>query len=362
MADAVHSGLQQYYLLGRSGLRVSPLCLGAMTFGNDWGIGSEEKAARAIFDRYLAAGGNFIDTADMYNDGHSEEMLGKFMSDAKNRDRIVVATKFTFNMHPSDPNAGGNGRKRICEAVDASLKRLKTDYIDLYWMHVWDMLTPVEEAMETIDALVRAGKVRYFGLSDTPAWYASRGQTLAELRGWPRIVALQLEYSLIERAIEREYAPMARELGMGICPWSPLGSGLLSGKYTRESAKQDGEGRLSKMRTSTNPVFHKFTEKNFQIVDALLEVAKAIGRTPSQVALNWATKRPGIVSTIFGARTIEQLEDNIGALDFEIPSEMAAKLTEVSAIEAGFPYMFYEQAIQSRIQGERPIAARPPWY
>ena len=351
--------LASYSLLGRSGLRVSPLCLGTMTFGTEWGWGSEESAARAIFDRYLEAGGNFIDTADLYTGGKSEEMIGKFLKERGDRDRAVIATKFTFNGRPGDPNAGGNGRKHIMEAVEGSLRRLQTDYIDLYWLHAWDTMTPEEEVMATLDALVRSGKVRYIGLSDTPAWYAARCQTLAEWRGWERVCALQLEYSLVERNIEREHVPLAKKFGMGITPWSPLASGLLTGKYTRE--KQD-EGRLAKTAGSGNPAFEKFSEQNFEIVDALLQVAKEIGRSPAQVALNWITKRPGVTSTIIGASKLSQLEDNLTALEFELPVDGWAKLEVASRIPTIHPYVFYGPELQGMIKGGVPVAERPEWY
>ncbi len=346
-----------YHLLGRSGLRVSPLCLGAMTFGNDWGFGNEEDVARQVFDRYLEAGGNFIDTADMYNNGNSEKMLGRFMKDAGVRDRLVIATKFAFNMRPSDPNAGGNGRKHIMEAVEGSLRRLGTDYIDLYWMHVWDTMTPVEEVVSTFETLVRQGKVRYFGLSDIPAWYASRAFTIAELRGWEKIIALQLEYSLVERNIEHEFVPMAHSLGLAVCPWSPLGSGVLTGKYKREGDLT--EGRLKTMKDSGNPAFEKLTERNFDIVDVVLDVAKELGKSPAQVALNWVVNRPGIGSTLIGATKLHQLEDNLSALEFDIPAELSRKLEEVSRLPSRFPYFFFGPAIQGIVHGERPMAAHP---
>jgi aryl-alcohol dehydrogenase-like predicted oxidoreductase len=223
--------LDSYITLGRSGLRVSPLALGAMTFGNGEGANADEATSRKLFDMYVDKGGNFVDTADGYTGGVSESHVGKFIADTKSRDRIVLATKFTFAMEQGNPNAGGNGRKNILRAVEASLKRLGTDYIDLYWLHAWDMLTPVEEVLSTIDALVQAGKVRHFGLSDVPAWYGARAQTIAELRGTERIAAFQLEYSLLQRDIEREHIPLAQELGIALCPWSPLGSGFLTGKY-----------------------------------------------------------------------------------------------------------------------------------
>ncbi|WP_428265095.1 aldo/keto reductase [Haliangium sp.] len=354
--------LSEYHLLGRSGLRVSPLCLGTMTFGTEWGWGSDEKAARAIFDRYLDAGGNFIDTADMYTGGRSEEMLGKFIRKSSTRERVVVATKFTFNAEPGNPNAGGNGRKNIHRAIEGSLRRLETDYIDLYWLHAWDSMTPAEEVMRTLDDLVRAGKVRYIGLSDTPAWYLARAQTLAELRGYEPVCALQLEYSLVERNIEREHIPAALELGMGVCPWSPLASGLLTGKYTRSDDGGTGDGRLEVTKNSGNPAMDKFSERNWKIVDALVEVAKQLDRSPAQVALNWVTRRPGVSSTLIGATKIEQLEDNLGALEFDLPEELAQRLEEVGRPEAVFPYRFFEPGMLSMIAGGVPLAREPRWF
>src|SRR5213594_3999991 len=234
--------LNDYVTLGRSGLRVSPLCLGTMTFGNEWGWGSEEEKAREVFDRYIEAGGNFIDTADFYTEGHSEELLGKFISERGVRDRVVLATKFTLNTEPGNPNAGGNGRKNVYRAVEGSLRRLQTDYIDLYWLHAWDTVTPVEEVVSTLNDLVRAGKIRHYGFSDTPAWYVTRAQTLTEKEGKERLIALQLEYSLVERNIEREHIPASQELGIAICPWSPLAGGFLSGKYQRKGDNGEGEG------------------------------------------------------------------------------------------------------------------------
>ena len=265
--------LNDYVMLGRSGLRVSPLCLGTMTFGNEWGWGAEEQTARAIFDGYIDAGGNFIDTADFYTGGHSEELLGKFIGERALRDRVVLATKFTFNAEPGNPNAGGNGRKNIYRALEASLRRLQTDYIDLYWLHAWDTVTPVEEVVSTLNDLVRAGKIRHYGFSDTPAWYVARAQTLAEKEGKERLVALQIEYSLVERNIEREHVPAAQELGLGITPWSPLAGGFLSGKYQRQGNTGRGEGRLEITKNMPNSGFQRFKERNWQILDVLLDVA-----------------------------------------------------------------------------------------
>ncbi len=350
--------LARYYLLGRSGLRVSPLCLGTMTFGNEkWG--HDDAVARRIFDRYIEAGGNFFDTADAYGGGRSEELVGQFAQDAKNRDCLVIATKFNFSRRPADPNAGGNGRKHIMEAVHASLRRLRTDYIDLYWMHAWDTLTPVEEVVSTLDGLVRSGKIRHYGFSDTPAWYVGKAHGLAESSGLERPIALQLEYSLVAREIESEFVPAAQNLGMGITPWSPLASGLLTGKHKRG---QLAEGRLKTMSEAPNPVFHKTSDRNFQIVDVLVEVAKEVGRSPAEVALNWVTKRPGVTSTIIGARSAEQLESNLVALEFDLPEAALAKLDEVSALPKQTPYVFFEGVLRQASNGERPVAAEPPWF
>jgi aryl-alcohol dehydrogenase-like predicted oxidoreductase len=347
--------LNEYVTLGRSGLRVSPLCLGTMTFGTEWGWGSEESAAREIFDRYLAAGGNFIDTADLYTMGKSETMLGKFIADSKTRDRIVLATKFTFNPEPGNPNSGGNGRKNIYRAIEASLRRLQTDFIDLYWLHCWDKVTPVEEVVSTLNDLVREGKIRHYGFSDTPAWYIARAQTIAEREGKERLIALQFEYSLVERNIEREHIPVAQELGIGICPWSPLGGGFLSGKYKRDGATGQGEGRLE--ITKGDNRFAKFNERNWRILDTFLDVAKKAGRPAAQVALNWVATQPGVTSTIIGATKLPQLEDNLRALEFAIPGDLRKRLDEVSAIDLVHPYNFFGDQIQPMVTGDTKVRA-----
>src|SRR5260370_3796466 len=257
-----------------------------MIFGTEWGWGSEEDTARAIFSRYLEEGGNFVDTADLYTTGKSEELVGKFIKDAKVRDQVVLATKFTFNAKPGNPNAGGNGRKNIYRAMEGSLRRLQTDYIDLYWMHAWDMITPVEEVLSSLDALVKAGKVRYIGFSDVPAWYVARAQTLAEQQGRERIAALQLEYSLVERNIEREHVPAALDLGIALCPCRPLAGGFLSGKRKREGQPSSPEGRLEIQRAAGTTIFERATERNWKILDVLLDVSKKISRSPTEAALN----------------------------------------------------------------------------
>jgi aryl-alcohol dehydrogenase-like predicted oxidoreductase len=343
--------LNHYVTLGRSGLRVSPLCLGTMTFGTEWGFGVDEPSSRALFDRYIEVGGNFLDTADGYTFGKSEQLVGKFVAERKLRDNVVIATKFTFNNTPGNPNSGGNGRKNIYRALEGSLRRLQTDYIDLYWLHAWDTVTPVEEVVSTFNDLVREGKIRHYGFSNTPAWYIARAQTLAEKEGKERLIALQPEYSLVERNIEREHIPVALELGIGICPWSPLASGFLSGKYKREGSTGRGEGRLETMKSVPNPVFHKFNDANWRVLDALLDVSKKLGKPPAQVALNWVVTQPGVTSTILGATKVSQLDDNFGAIEFTIPAELRKTLDESGAPELIHPYLFFGPAIQPMITG-----------
>ena len=351
-------GLEDFVTLGRSGLRVSPVCLGTMTFGQEWGWGSDETGAREVFRNYIDGGGNFVDTADGYTEGHSEELVGKFIKDGSLRDRVVLATKFTFNQSPGNPNAGGNGRKNIYRAVEASLKRLDTDYIDLYWLHAWDTITPVEEVVSTLNDLVRSGKIRYYGLSDTPAWYAARAVTLAQLEGLAAPIALQLEYSLVERNIEREHIPAAQELGLGLTPWSPLAGGFLTGKYQRTADSGQGNGRLETTKGIANPNFQRFTEHNWKVLDALLDVAKNINRPPAQVSLNWAANRPGITSLIIGASKASQLQDNLEYVKFDIPEELRARLDEVGAPDMGHPYVFFEPAMQGMVSGGTSVE---PW-
>lgn len=350
--------IKEYVTLGRTGLRVSPLTLGTMTFGTEWGWGSEESAARAIFDRYLDAGGNVLDTADGYTNGKSEELLGKFIQEGRLRDRVVLATKFTFNAEPGNPNAGGNGRKNIYRALHGSLRRLKTDFIDLYWLHAWDTVTPVEEVVSTLNDLVREGKILHYGFSDTPAWYVARAYTLAEKEGKERLSALQLEYSLIERNIEREHIPVAQELGLAVCPWSPIAGGFLAGKYKREGATGRGEGRLE--QTKDHPVLGRVlkNEQNWRIVDAVVNVAKQIGKTPAQVALNWVATQPGVTSTIIGATKLAQLEDNFAAIEFTIPTELRRQLDAVSALPSAHPYLFFGGVLQQMMTGNTSIQ---PW-
>lgn len=348
--------LDTYRLLGRSGLRVSPFALGTMTFGTDWGWGAGEAEARRIFDAYVDRGGNFVDTANAYTGGTSERFVGRFAQGR--RDRLVIATKYSMTSDPTDPNAGGNGRKSMMRSVEESLRRLGTDYIDLFYLHAWDFTTSPEEVMRGLDDLVRSGKVLHLGLSDLPAWQASRMQTLADLRGWAPIVALQIEYSLIERTVERDLVPMARELGLGVTPWSPLASGVLAGKYCREDLGE-GDGRAVGSRRNLAANAGSLTERGLRIAEAVRTVAGEIGRSPSQVALAWVLGRPGVAAPILGARTFAQFEDNLGAFEVTLGSAQLERLEAVSAIEPGFPHAFLASPmVVNNIRGDATVLPR----
>ena len=345
--------LSLYRSLGRSGLVVSPLALGAMTFGVDrWGV--DNAGAQAIFDAYLDAGGNIIDTSDIYGKGRSEELLGGMIANAGARDRIVLSTKFTWNQQPGNPNAGGNGRKNICRALEASLKRLQTSYIDLYWLHFWDMVTPVEEVLVTLADLVRSGLIRYYALSDVPAWYMTRMATLAAERGLPGPIALQTQYSMVERSADYEHIPAARELGIGIVPWSPLAGGFLSGKYQRGDDEVVGDGRLA----GDNPLGQTpFTDRNWEILDVLRLVASEVRKTPAEVALAWTTKRAGVDSVLIGASSPEQIVSNIAALQIELTSEHTRSLDAASAPPPAFPWNAFGGGVRRSIFGGTEVTA-----
>ena len=330
--------LTNYVTLGRSGLRVSPFCLGTMTFGEDWGWGSTVAESEAIIARFMELGGNFIDTANGYTKGHSETIIGDFVAHDRNRrDRMVIATKFFTNLYRGDPNAGGSSRKNIIASCEQSLRRLRTDYIDLYWMHAWDKFTPMDETMRALDDLVRAGKVRYIGVSDTPAWKVAQAQMLAEWKAWTPFVALQVEYSLIERTIEGDLLPMAHEFDLGVTPWSPLRGGALSGKYTRANAGTQKADRGDRVMSFLN-------ERTFTIVDVLERIGQELQVSPAAVALAWVQQRPGVTSTIIGARSVAQLEQNLTALDVRLTPEHNVALDAVSAPTLGFPHAFLKFA------------------
>ena len=328
--------LDSYRLLGRSGLRVSPLSLGTMTFGSDWGWGADEDEARRLFDTYVDRGGNFIDTASMYTAGSSERLLGRFMADK--REQLVIATKYSMNRREGDPNAGGNHRKSMVRSVEESLRKLGTDYIDLLYLHVWDSTTPVEEVLRGLDDLVRQGKILYLGISDTPAWQVSRMQAIADLRGWSPLVALQVEYSLAERTTERDLIPMAQELGLGVIPWSPLAGGVLTGKYTHSDLTADASANPAGTRHNVVLAHNMLTARNLDIADEVGKIAADLGKSPAQVALAWTLLNPAVASPIIGARTLQQLEDNIGALDVRFDEDQRARLDAISAIDPGFPH------------------------
>ena len=324
----------RYRLLGNSGLRVSEACLGTMTFGEDWGWGSAQDEARKVYDAFREAGGNFIDTANMYTNGSSESFLGEFMKG--HRESVVMATKYTNAAPGTDPNAAGNQRKNMVQAVEASLKRLKTDYIDLYWVHIWDQMTPVEEIMRGLDDLVRQGKVLYVGISDAPAWWIAQANTLAHLRGWSPFIGLQIEYSLIERTVERELVPMARALNLGLTAWSPLANGVLTGKYHGHGSSEPGRMSADMMKP-----FLPEPQRTDRIVAAVKTVSDKIGHSMAQVALAWLRYRPVPVIPIIGARKLSQLQDNLASFDLTLSVDQLRTLDEASRIELGFPHDFY---------------------
>ena len=318
----------RYKLLGRSGLRVSELALGTMTFGEEWGWGASEPESRRMFDAYADAGGNFLDTANRYTEGTSERYVGEFIS--ADRDHWVVATKYTLWTRRDDPNFSGNHRKNMIQACEASLKRLGSDYIDLYWVHAWDFTTPIEEVMRGLDDLVSAGKVLYVGISDTPAWIVSRANTIADFRGWSPFVGLQIRYSLIDRTAEADLLPMARALDLAVTPWSVLGAGVLTGKYSRGNEPADGRAKAG---AATR-------ERNLEIAECVVSIAEEIGCTASQVAIAWVRQQDALVIPLIGARNLPQLTDNLGALDVRLTDDQLDRLDEVSRVDLGFPHNF----------------------
>lgn len=342
--------LDSYRTLGRSGLRVSPLCLGAMTFGTDWGFGCDEAETVSLLDAYLGAGGNFIDTANIYTKGHAEVLLGNHFAERGGRDRVVLATKFGGNLFSGDPNAGGASRKAVLQQLEHSLRRLRTDYVDLYWLHFDDPHTPLDETLRVLDDLVSSGKVRYLGVSDTPAWKVAQAQTAALLRDRAGFVALQIEYSLVERSVEHELLPMARDLGLGVTPWSPLRGGLLSGKY--------GRGRLPDQGRHKPGASKSLTERNFAIIEALEAVAAEAGTGMARAAIAWLLARPGVCSPILGARTLAQLQDNLGALEVVLSPDQIDRLDAASAPAPHFPQSFLANTA-AILQGGTEINGRP---
>ncbi|MDF7819071.1 aldo/keto reductase [Runella sp. MFBS21] len=316
----------KFKLLGKSGLRVSEICLGTMTFGNEWGWGADKHESKKIFDAYTKAGGNFLDTANRYTEGTSEKYLGDFI--ASDRDHFVVSTKYTLMDRDGDPNFAGNHRKNMIRSINESLKRLNTDYIDLFWVHMWDFTTPVDEVMRGLDDLIRSGKVHYIGISDTPAWVISRANMLAELRGWNQFAALQIEYSLLQRGAERDLLPMAKALDMAVTPWGVIGGGALTGKYLRGEGGRVPENSLRR------------NDRSMEIAQEVVSIAQELGCTPTQVAINWVRQRVSNVMPIIGSRRVEQIKDSLESLNSVIPDEMMERLNEISKIELGFPHDF----------------------
>lgn len=319
----------RYKLFGRSGLRVSELCLGVMSFGTEWGWGADFETSKQIFEAYANAGGNFLDTANRYTEGTSEKYVGEFIH--SDRDHFVLATKFTLYDRPNDVNFAGNHRKNMIRSVEASLKRLNTDYIDLLWVHAWDNTTPLEELMRGLDDLISAGKVHYIGISDTPAWVVSRANTMAEFRGWAQFVGLQIEYSLIQRAPERDLMPMAKALDIAVTPWAPLAGGALTGKYLKNE-----EGRIKENSDRRN-------KRSTQITKAVVKVAESLGVSPAQVAIRWTMQQGQTCIPIIGASKPAQVKDSLGCLNFTLSDEVINELNEVSAIELGFPHDFLQR-------------------
>ena len=321
--------LDHYVTLGRSGLRVSPLCLGTMTFGQDLGWGADPETCRGLFDHYVASGGNFVDTANCYTFGHAEAMIGEFVTGSSSRrDALVLATKFAMNLYAGDPNGGGASRKAIMQQCENSLRRLGTDYIDLYWIHCWDEFTPIEETMLALDNLVRSGKVRYIGFSDAPAWKVAQSQTLALMRGWSPLIALQVPYSLLQRSVEAEFLPMAKDLGLGVLPWAPLAGGALSGKYDREKPLSSSDrGELG----------YSFGEREWNLIEAMREIAGRRETTVSTIALSWVVGQPMVTSPIIGVRIMPQLLDNIAALGVKLTDDERRELDELTSPHLPFP-------------------------
>jgi aryl-alcohol dehydrogenase-like predicted oxidoreductase len=318
-----------------------------MTFGDEWGWGSPKAEAQKVYETYREAGGNFIDTANLYTNGTSEQFVGEFIRG--HRESVVLATKYSNAMPGgNDPNAAGNHRKSMMQALEASLKRLQTDYIDLYWVHIWDGITPVEEVMRGLDDIVRQGKVLYVGISDAPAWWIAQANTLADLRGWTQFIGLQIEYSLMERTVERELIPMAKALNLGVLAWSALARGVLSGKYHGEG-KADG-GRM------TNEGMKEFLPEEqhaARIISAVKSVSEQAGRSMAQVALGWLRHQTVPIIPIIGARKVSQLQDNLASLDLVLSAEQLKTLDGASQIEPGFPQSIYEKemARESRYGG-----------
>lgn len=318
--------MMRYKLLGRSGLRVSELCLGAMSFGTEWGSGADKAESRKVFDRFIEAGGNFIDTANRYTEGTSEKFLGEFMG--SERDKFVVATKYSLYTKRGDLNDAGNSRKNMFRSVEGSLKRLGTDYVDILYLHMWDFTTPVDEVLRGLDDLIRMGKVTYIAISDSPAWVVSAAQVMAELKGWSQFIALQAEYNLIKRDAERDLLPMCEQFDITCTSWAPIAGGVLSGKYLKDPG---AEGRIK-------PVSQRRNDRSNSITEKVVAIANELGVSATQVAMNWHRQNRYRIIPVIGARTEAQIVDSLGCLNFDIPADKLALLDEITKIEPGFPH------------------------
>lgn len=335
----------RYRLLGRTGLRVSEICLGTMSFGTQWGFGADEETSRQILDAYEAAGGNFLDTANKYHGGETEEFIGRWLG--SRRQRTVLATKYTLSMDGEDPNASGNHRKNLVQAVEDSLRRLQTDYIDLLWVHAWDAYTPIEETLRGLDDLVSSGKVLYVGISDAPAWVVSASNVMADMSGMVPFAAIQVEYSLLERTIERELLPMAEYFGLSTLAWAPLSAGVLTGKYTRG-------GEVDSLRQSGNEGRGRLSEEKLAVAREVDAVADDLGASSAQVATAWVQAQSYGCIPIVGARKLSQIQDTLGAAQVELSAEHLARLHEVSKIEMGFPMSFLQsEGVLDVIYGDK---------
>ena len=346
----------RYKTFGNSGLRVSEISLGTMSFGEAWGIGADRKESHQIINHFSEAGGNFIDTANKYNDGETEEIVGEFV--APDRDRWVISAKYTLSSANGDPNAAGNSRKHMIRSIEDSLRRLKTDYIDLFSVHTWDFATPIEEVMQGLNDLVRAGKILYIGITDTPAWIVSQANTLAKSQGWATFIGLQVQYNLTERSIERDLLPMADAFDLGVTAWSPMAGGILTGKYAKGK-----EGNLDSKRIEQNK--GRLTERNLRIATEVDTIAAEIGKSSSQVALNWVRQQDNRIIPVVGSRKVTQLMDILGCLGFSLNNEQMNRLNEISRLELGYPHDFVrEETTRQMIYGDMeslidyPIAVR----
>ncbi len=338
-----------YRVFGTSGLRVSEICLGTMSFGEDWGFGADEATSHAVLDAYADRGGNFLDTANKYHNGQTEEYIGRWMKgDTDRRDRTVLATKYTLSMDHEDPNASGNHRKNLVRSIEGSLERLDTDYIDLLWVHAWDDQTPWQETMRALDDLVRSGKVLYVGVSDMPAWVVSSCNVMADLRGWSSFIGLQVEYSLLQRTPDRDLLPMADHFGMGVVAWGPLGGGVLTGKYTRG---QDGE--MDSKRAAGNQARGRTNEQSLTIAREVDAIADELGCSSAQVATAWVLRRRYNTIPIVGARKVTQIQDTLGAVDVTLTDDHRARLDRLSSVSLGFPHDFLRaDAVLDLVRGE----------